>query len=71
MKNSALRFERFWAPVWVLVALVLRLVYVSTLPDHVLYSDERDHYQLAVSLAQGQGYELEADRPTAVRPPGY
>ena len=71
MRNNTVRYERLWALAWVLVALALRLVYVSTLPDQVLYSDERDHYQLAVSLAQGHGYELEDGRPTAVRPPGY
>ncbi|NLP10358.1 glycosyltransferase family 39 protein [bacterium] len=71
MKNRTSRFECLWAPALVLVALVLRLAYVSTLPNQVLYSDERDHLQLAASLAQGRGYELEAGRPTAVRPPGY
>lgn len=71
MKNSTVRLERLWALAWVLLALVLRLVYVNTLPDQVLYSDERDHYQLAASLAQGRGYTLEDGRPTAVRPPGY
>jgi len=71
MKKNRVRFEHLVAPAWVLVALVLRLAYVSTLPDQVLYSDERDHYQLAASLAQGHGYALEDGRPTAVRPPGY
>jgi 4-amino-4-deoxy-L-arabinose transferase-like glycosyltransferase len=57
----------------VVLALVLRLLYLDATPGYVLRHDARDYELHAQSLAVGQGYSRHVayGRPTAFRPPGY
>lgn len=53
-----------------LVASVIRLVYIAYLDPEVHWPDERDYIQLSENLAKGRGYTLQG-QPTAFRAPGY
>jgi 4-amino-4-deoxy-L-arabinose transferase-like glycosyltransferase len=57
----------------VVLALVLRLLYVDATPGYQLRHDARDYELHAQSLAVGEGYSRHVayGRPTAFRPPGY
>jgi hypothetical protein len=57
----------------VVLALVLRLLYVDATPAYVLRHDARDYELHAQSIAVGEGYSRHVayGRPTAFRPPGY
>ena len=57
----------------VVLALVLRLLYVDATPGYVLRHDARDYELHAQSVALGEGYSRHVayGRPTAFRPPGY
>jgi 4-amino-4-deoxy-L-arabinose transferase-like glycosyltransferase len=55
----------------VIVGILLRWLYVSALPDSVIWSDEREYLRLAHTLAQGEGFVTPQGRPTADRAPGY
>jgi 4-amino-4-deoxy-L-arabinose transferase-like glycosyltransferase len=59
--------------VLVVLALVLRLLYVDATPGYVLRHDARDYELHAQSVALGEGYSQHVayGRPTAFRPPGY
>ena len=72
MKNESNRMARSAAPAGLLLlAFLLRAVYVLSLPDQLIWSDEKDHFRLSQSLALGQGYVSESGEPTAIRPPGF
>ncbi len=57
--------------------ITLALLVLATLAvclasgNQLRYHDERDYVELAIRLAQGQGYVLADGTPTALRPPGY
>jgi 4-amino-4-deoxy-L-arabinose transferase-like glycosyltransferase len=57
----------------VVLALVLRLLYVDATPGYELRHDARDYELHAQSVAVGDGYSRHVayGRPTAFRPPGY
>ncbi|HWH96009.1 MAG TPA: glycosyltransferase family 39 protein [Baekduia sp.] len=57
----------------VVLALLLRLLYVDATPGYELRHDARDYELHAQSLAVGEGYSRHVayGRPTAFRPPGY
>jgi len=57
----------------VMLALVLRLLYVDATPGYQLRHDARDYELHAQSVAVGEGYSRHVayGRPTAFRPPGY
>ena len=55
----------------VLVAVLLRWLYVTTLPDAVIWSDEREYLRLSQSLVRGEGFVTPQQRPTADRAIGY
>jgi hypothetical protein len=59
--------------VLVVLALVLRLLYVDATPGYQLRHDARDYELHAQSIAVGDGYSRHVayGRPTAFRPPGY
>jgi 4-amino-4-deoxy-L-arabinose transferase-like glycosyltransferase len=59
--------------VLVVLALVLRLLYVDATPAYELRHDARDYELHAQSIAVGEGYSRHVayGRPTAFRPPGY
>ena len=69
--------RRWWmavaAGLLLVLALALRLGYVSETPGYVLRHDAIDYDTHARSIANGQGFSktLARGRPTAFRPPGY
>jgi len=69
--------RRWWmavaAGLLLVLALALRLGYVSETPGYVLRHDAIDYDTHARSIANGHGFSktLARGRPTAVRPPGY
>lgn len=72
MKNKNVFRRAGAAPILLLLlALLLRLLYVALLPDKLIWSDERDYYRLSQSIQQGHGFVLSDGHPTAVRPAGY
>jgi len=54
-----------------LMAWLLRLAYVLSLPDQLIWSDEKDYYRLGQSLSQGQGFVQINGQATAIRAVGY
>jgi 4-amino-4-deoxy-L-arabinose transferase-like glycosyltransferase len=55
----------------IITAVLLRWFYVATLPDALIWSDEREYIRLAHTLSQGEGFVTHEGRPTADRAPGY
>ena len=54
-----------------LLAAIIRLVYISQLDDRVWWVDEIDYMALGQSIATGHGYVNPEGDATAFRPPGY
>src|SRR4051794_8344594 len=71
-RDSRLVFGAVFS-VLVVLALVLRLLYVGATPGYELRHDARDYELHAQSIAVGEGYSRHVayGRPTAFRPPGY
>jgi len=53
------------------VGLILRLLYLASVPPGVFGGDAQAYDEQAWRLAGGQGYVTAEGRPTAWRPPGY
>lgn len=54
----------------ILVALSLRLGFVLTVPNDLIWDDSQDYHQVAVNILAGNGPQLH-DNAVAFRPPGY
>lgn len=64
---------KFWQQLslFLLIAALLRLVFILTLDDKTCWLDESIYHNLAVNLLSGNGYVDTSMKPTAYRPPGY
>jgi 4-amino-4-deoxy-L-arabinose transferase-like glycosyltransferase len=51
--------------------ILLRWLYISSLPNSVIWSDEREYLRLGHTLSQGEGFVTPEGHPTADRAPGY
>lgn len=51
--------------------LIAGFLYSLHLGDSFRFPDEREYYTLAKHLVEGNGYTLDGENPTALRPPGY
>lgn len=59
-------------PIALLVlAALLRLFFISSIPDRVVWSDEQKNLLLAENFSNGKGYVLANGKPTAIIPVGY
>jgi hypothetical protein len=54
----------------VLLALALRVGFVCTLPNDLIWGDSQDYHQVAINILAGHGPQL-SDDSLAFRPPGY
>lgn len=54
----------------VLVALALRVGFVLTLPNELIWGDSQHYHQVAINILAGNGPQLD-ENSVAFRPPGY